>query len=120
MNNRIFSSTDKSKALKLFNNVADGWHLSKSERHQILGVTSEQSIDLWLQSESHASKDPVLLRMSYVLGIYKALRTLYPDEDRANAWVSKGNRNFEGRTAIEVMLKGGLKDVRQYLDGQLV
>ena len=120
MNNRIFSPTDKSKALQLFNNVADGWQLSQSERCQMLGLEDERATDRWLNSEMPAREDPVLLRISYVLGIYKALRTLYPNEDRANAWVKKNNRNFDGRAAIKVMLEGNLKAVRQYLDAQLV
>src|SRR5690554_630537 len=57
-------------------------------------------------------------KISYVLGIYKALRVLYPIEERANAWPAKPNRAFEGRSPLDLMLEGDLARVRRYLDGQ--
>lgn len=59
-----------------------------------------------------------LERISYVLGIYKALRRIFPTEEQANAWPAKPNRAFEGRSALDLMLKGDLAIVRRYLDGQ--
>ncbi|MCE0760976.1 MbcA/ParS/Xre antitoxin family protein [Marinobacter sp. G11] len=57
-------------------------------------------------------------KISYVLGIYKALRIIYPTEERANAWPAKPNRAFGGRSAVDLMLEGDLARVRRYLDGQ--
>jgi len=57
-------------------------------------------------------------KISYVLGIYKALRIMYPTEERANAWPAKPNRAFGGRSALDLMLEGDLATVRRYLDGQ--
>jgi hypothetical protein len=65
----------------------------------------------------------VLERISYVLGIYKALQILLPDATRADAWVRQPNTAtpFGGRSALERMLGGNVGDlyaVREYLDAQ--
>jgi len=58
-----------------------------------------------------------------VLGIYKALRILLPDDMAADAWVRQPNAAtpFGGRSALERMLGGQVSDlfvVREYLDAQ--
>ena len=65
----------------------------------------------------------MLERISYLLGIYKALHILLPTEHAANAWLKKPNTAplFAGQTALKKMLRGSivdLADVRRYLDAQ--
>ena len=62
-------------------------------------------------------------RISYVIGIYKALRILLPTAEAAHAWVRKPNAAyaFGGKSALERMLGGrvvDLVDVRRYLDAE--
>lgn len=91
-------------ANKAFPRICDAWGLSEEERTQLL----------------EADGDLVLL-VSYMLGIYKALHTLLPEPSRADAWIRRPNTRFDGRPAIEVMLQpGGCAQVRKYLDAQLV
>ena len=64
-----------------------------------------------------------LERISYLLGIFKALHILLPDEEAADAWVRKPNTAplFAGTSALERMMSGQVSDlyvVRQYLDAQ--
>ena len=63
----------------------------------------------------------MLERISYVLGIYKALQVLFPDPTRADAWLRKPNAAlpFGGGSALDRMLSGNVADlfvVRSYLD----
>ena len=61
----------------------------------------------------------VLERVSYVLGIYKALQILFPDPGQADAWPAASNQAFGGRSALDRMLGGNVADlyeVRKYLD----
>jgi len=63
-----------------------------------------------------------LTRVSYVVGIYKALRILHSDAI-AGEWVRLPNRNpiFGGRTPLEYMIRGGLpamQTVRRLLDAR--
>jgi hypothetical protein len=63
-----------------------------------------------------------LTRISYVIGIYKALRILHSDKI-ADAWVQLPNRHtiFAGGTPLAYMSHGGLpamQTVRRLLDGR--
>lgn len=62
-------------------------------------------------------------RLSYVLGIYKALQILIPDTTRADHWVREPNDapTFGGQSALDRMLGGSVVDlhvVRHYVDVQ--
>lgn len=111
-------------ALRTFFRIAGLWKLSVAEQMALLGVTARSTFFKW-------KKDPgtVLLpkdtleRVSYVLGIYKALQILLPDEKVADEWVRRRNSAapFGGRSALERMSSGQVADlyvVRQYLDAQ--
>ena len=60
-------------------------------------------------------------RLSNLMGIHKALRTLFREPTRGYAWIKAPNEIFEGRCALDVMLGGDLTDlmrVRRYLDAE--
>ena len=63
-----------------------------------------------------------ITRISFLVGIYKALHILYGDK-LADEWVRLPNSNalFAGRTPLQFMLSGGLlamQSVRQLLDAR--
>jgi len=95
--------------LKICRRISDSWGLSEAEESELLGVSSQCN---------EVSPDS-LERFSYILGIYKNLRILFPTEQRASEWVRKPNKAFGGRPAIEVMIEDPAP-VRRYLDSQLV
>ncbi len=99
-------------ALKVFFRICQAWQLNDEEEIGLLGSNSGVSRN----GENDALSLETLERISYVLGIYKALRTLFPEESQANAWPRKPNQHFEGKSALEVMLDGRLHEVRGYLD----
>ena len=60
-------------------------------------------------------------RISYLLGIYKALRILFDDGEQARTWINRKNTlaPFNGMTPKEYMLEGSLirlAEVRKFLD----
>ncbi len=64
-----------------------------------------------------------LKRISFVLGIYAALHTLFPDQQQADGWIRRPNAGapFKGEPALALMCTGRLGDleiVREYLEGQ--
>jgi hypothetical protein len=64
-----------------------------------------------------------LERISYVMGIYKAINILLPQTAQAAAWIRKPNQAqlFAGKSALDIMLQGrvaDLSDVRRYLDSE--
>ena len=109
--------------LKAFFRIAALWDLSSEEQMTLLGLTSRSTFFNWRRDPAVSLSKDTLERISYVLGIYKALRILLPDDKAADAWVRQPNAAtlFGGRTALERMLSGRVADlfvVRQYLDAQ--
>ncbi|MFC6673255.1 antitoxin Xre/MbcA/ParS toxin-binding domain-containing protein [Marinobacterium aestuariivivens] len=106
-------------ALKVFFNIAKEWGLSSQDEMTLLGDPARSTFYKWRNGDGPVIPKDTLERISYVMGIYKALRLLFPTEDQANAWPRKPNRDFGGESALGVMLKGSvinLADVRRYLD----
>lgn len=110
-------------ALRAFFRVAAAWGLKSAEERVLLGHPPESTFFKWKKDqEGNLSRD-VLERISYVLGIYKALQILFPEPARADAWVKQPNDVplFAGQRALDRMLSGNVSDlfvVRQYLDAQ--
>jgi hypothetical protein len=90
----------------------------------LLGWPSESTFYQYKSGKCGTLAYDTLTRLSLVIGIYKALHTLYPDENLADNWLRLPNRNplFGGRPAIELMVNAGLDglfQVRRLLDGRL-
>lgn len=108
-------------ALRTFFRIADAWSLSSEEARTLLGSPPRSTYFVWKKAgHGHLGRD-ALERISYILGIYKALQILLPDPAAADAWVRKPNAApvFGGRPALQRMLSGNVADlyvVRQYLD----
>ncbi len=110
-------------ALRTFFRIAEAWELSAAEQMVLLGGPPRSTFYKWREGGAVQLPRDVLERISYVLGIYKALQILFPDPARADAWVRRPNDAplFGGRSALDRMLSGNVADlyvVRQYLDGQ--
>lgn len=72
-------------ALRTFFNLAREWSLTEQEQMKLLGLNSRSIFQNWeAGSTSEVSRD-TLERISYLLGIYKAINILLPDRNRANA-----------------------------------
>jgi hypothetical protein len=124
-NSPIFSDQAKksSVALKAFFAITQRWGLSSEEERVLLGSLAKATFYRWKQQLDGNLDADTLERISYILGIYKALRILLPSEAAANAWVHKPNTAnlFGGHSALEKLLKGrviDLADVRRYLDAE--
>lgn len=119
------TSRDLSAAgLRAFFNIARDWGLGTDEQMALLGAPGRSTFFKWKSApESADLKRDTLERLSYLLGIYKALQILLPDPARADRWITTPNSAalFGGGTALERMLAGNVGDlyaVRQYLDAQ--
>jgi len=110
-------------ALRTFFRIAERWGLSVDEQKTLLGVASSSTFYKWKRDSQVTLPPDTLERISYILGIYKALQILLPDAQAADAWVRRSNHAppFGGKSALERMLSGHVSDlyvVRQYLDAQ--
>jgi len=110
-------------ALRSFFRLAELWKLSVAEQMTLLGVTARSTFFQWKKNTNVELPKDTLERISYLLGIYKALQILLPDPQAADAWVRQPNQAplFAGRSALDRMLSGHVADlfvVRRYLDAQ--
>ena len=110
-------------ALTAFFNITAAWGLSAEEERTLLGSPPRSTFFKWKSEKNARLSADTVERISYVMGIYKALRILLPTEEAANQWVKRPNtaRGFNGKSALERMLAGrviDLADVRRYLDAE--
>jgi hypothetical protein len=110
-------------ALRGFFAIADAWGLKSAEARRLLGDPPESTFYKWKKQRDGAPGRDVIERISYVLGIFKALQILFPDPTRADAWLRRPNSAgpFAGASALERMLVGNVADlyfVRRWLDAQ--
>jgi hypothetical protein len=111
--------------LRTFLNIAGSWQLSEAERLRILGMPSRSTFHGWVAkvrsgNEIILSVDE-LTRISLVLGIYKAMRIIFPHDADASRWLRSANSGpiFGGQAPLSLIASGtqdGLMLVRRYLD----
>ena len=110
-------------ALRTFFRITELWNLSVEQQMTLLGLTARSTFFKWKKAPNAVLPKDTLERISYILGIYKTLQLLLPDEQAADEWVRRPNAAplFAGRSALDRMLSGQVADlfvVRQYLDAQ--
>ena len=109
-------------ALKAFFNLVDRWRIRDEDSRALLGGVSNGPYYSWKKQPDRLLDADVLTRISYLIGIFKALNILY-GEKLADEWVKlpNSNRIFGGRTPLEYMMRGGvpaLQIVRSLLDAR--
>ncbi len=109
-------------ALTFFFNLMDHWRCSAEQQRVLLGSIGNSTYFNWKKRPAVRLPHDTLERISYLMGIHKALRILFSNQpERAYEWARKANSAapFNGRSALEYMLGGrvvDLADVRRYLD----
>jgi hypothetical protein len=112
-------------ALRTVFNILQAWDVKVKHFGVLLGV-SQPTMHRWKADPAAAAKAnsrDLEERLSYILGIYKALQILLPHPQSADSWVNRPNSAavFGGRTPLERILGGRVADlyeVRRWLDGQ--
>jgi hypothetical protein len=109
-------------AIKGFFKLARCWKLRDEDARQLLGGVSNGAFYHIKGGKTKKLDQDQLTRVSLILGIFKALNTLY-SEKLADAWVSLPNTNpiFGGGSPLAYMMKGGVPAmlrVRQLVDAR--
>jgi hypothetical protein len=106
----------------VFRMLVEEWDLNNEQQMRLLGLSSRQTLANWKKTPAAATLSRDLQeRLSYLLGIYKSLRILFPDPELARRWLFSANSNkaFGGEPPMHRMLNGLVVDlafVRQFLD----
>ena len=109
-------------ALRGFFNLMEHWHIRDEDARFLLGGISNGPYYTWKKQPERLLDADVLTRISYLVGIFKALNILY-GEKLADEWVRLPNTNriFGGRTPLDYMIRGGvpaMQLVRRLLDAR--
>lgn len=109
-------------AVRAFFNIVDHWGVRDDDAKVLLGGLSNGPYYEMKKNPDRILDTDRLLRISYLIGIYKALNILYSKE-LADQWVRLPNTNriFGGQTPLAYMVKGGLpamQTVRRLLDAR--
>lgn len=110
---------DHTAVKRAFFRIMEAWSVSESDARILLGSPGRSTFYNYKRGEGGDLAVDTLERVSYVLGIYKALQLLFPNSKQADDWMKKPNRAFGGRSALEHALGGKVVDlanVRLYLD----
>jgi len=109
-------------ALKFFFNLTDKWKCTQDEQRTLLGSIGTTTYHKYRRHPETRLPHDLMERISYLMGIHKALRILFSNQPEATyEWVRRPNHAapFNGLSALDYMLAGrviDLADVRRYLD----
>jgi hypothetical protein len=99
--------------------IFDAWHVSADQAMTLLGRPARSTFYKWRRGEVGATSHDTISRVSYILGIHKALQILYRDPQLADSWIKRPNVAFAQRSALDRMSGGDIADlaaVRDHLD----
>lgn len=101
-------------------NLFAKWNLTDEQAAKLLDLPL-RSYRRWKVSGPGRLDRDGKARLSNLMGIHKALRYIFREQQRAYAWIKRRNEAFGGRSALDIMLGGELTDlmrVRRYLDAE--
>ena len=115
---------DDKVGLKAVVNILELWKFTDTEKAIVLGDFSGATFRR-VKGGNLARKLTIdrRTRVSLILGIHKALRTMFILDRHRLEWMNNKNRAFGDHSPKEVMLSGaliGLHEIRYYLDSVLV
>ena len=111
-------------ALQAFFGITNDWKLTAEKQRILLGSPSASTFFKWKKTKDGRLSTDVLDRVSYIMGIHKALRIIFGDIKSVERWIHAPNEAplFGGGTALDLMTTGGhmedLASVRRYLDAE--
>ena len=109
-------------AIRTFFNIMTRWSVRDEDARMLLGGMSNGPFYELKKKPDRVLDTDRLTRISYLIGIFKALNILYSDK-LADRWVQLPNSNpvFGGQMPLAYMKRGGLpamQTVRRLLDAR--
>lgn len=109
------SVEDDTKAFKVATRILDEWCFSEEEKVLSLGFVSKLPKEPLRQTLTVDQRT----RVSLILGIHKALSTLFLQPQHRVEWIANINSKFDRYSPKDMLLSGSLIEVyrlRDYLD----
>lgn len=105
---------EQMQALRVALRILERWGCTPEEKAILLGVGTST---LYKLEAPHGRQRPLprdlMERVSYLLNIHAALRTLFELPESLYGWVRKPSSDpfYAGRSALEIMLQGRVADL---------
>jgi len=111
------------QALRIFTEIANAWSLTDKEQCAILGGDVGCAFDVGALDTTNVRLPETLERVGHLIGMYRALHTIFSSKEQADSWVRRPNRAllFGSAPALGLLCSGRASDlalVRQYLESQ--
>ncbi len=108
-------------ALRAVLKLLEHWQCSEKEKMALLGVGRSTLHKYQSQPDSARVGNDLLERLSYLLNIHQALRTLFGNRENVYGFVRMANHNpfFNGASPMDIMSNGrvaSLYEVHRQLD----
>ena len=109
-------------ATAAFFNIMAAWQVRDDDARALLGGVSNGAFYAMKKGQGKALDEDRLRRISYLVGIFKALNILH-SQGLADAWMQlpNSNRIFGGGTALAYLIRGGqpaFQTLRRLLDAR--
>jgi len=109
-------------AVRAFFNIMARWQVRDADAIRLFGDISNGAFYAMKKAPGRRLDEDKLRRVSYLVGIFKALNILY-GEALADRWMQLPNKNriFGGGTPLDYLMRGGLpafQTVRRLLDAR--
>ena len=109
-------------AVAAFFNIMEIWKIRDEDARALLGGLSNGAFYALKKGEGKVLDEDRLRRISYLIGIFKALNILH-GQDLADRWMQlpNSNRIFNGSTALAYLIRCGLpafQTLRRLLDAR--
>ena len=109
-------------AVRAFFNIMAHWRIRDEDARRLLGGISNGAYYALKKGGNRTLDEDKLRRISFLVGIFKALNILY-EEELADRWMQLPNKNriFGGTSPNEYLIQGGLPSfatVRRLLDAR--
>lgn len=109
-------------ALRAFFHIMTRWKVRDEDARALVGGVSNGPFYEWKRNPDRVIDTDRLTRISYLIGMFKALHILH-GRRLADEWVQLPNNNpiFAGQTPLAFMMRGGLpamQTVRRLLDAR--
>jgi uncharacterized protein (DUF2384 family) len=109
-------------ALKAFFNIVECWHIRDEDAMRLLGGMASSTYYAIKKSPRRTLDPDTMLRISYLIGIFKALNILH-SKALADRWIALPNTSpiFRGVAPLEYLIRGGIPAfavIRRLLDAR--
>ena len=120
LNDRATRERLSQSAVDGFMRITEHWGLLREEKCGLFGGLQPSTLHR-LRTAAGTRTFDELTRVSYLVGIYKALHIIFPP-DLADKWITRPNDNpmFRGSRPVDYLLEAGIpgfQQVRSLLDG---